>query len=162
MAFQESLYQLIYFNNHDKLKQKKLKVNTYHIFHMEPCKCIFLLLIFCLFSGRGNNDVQVLNFTVQTDAFYWFCQQPFEYLELSAEPGAEPGGAHWWHWKQRKAVEVSHQKRPFCFAKLLDKVADGNSFFSLVTMRFFQALSHLSLIVSTVHRPMLSSAVKSP
>lgn len=28
-----------------------------------------------------------------------------------------------------------------CFAKLLDNVADGNSFFSSVTMRFFQALS---------------------
>lgn len=49
-----------------------------------------------------------------------------------------------------------------CFAKLLDNVADGNSFFSSVTMRFFQALSQLSLIVSPVHSPVPSSAMKSP
>jgi len=65
---------------------------------------------------------------------------------------------------EENTVEGSNQKRPFCFhiAKLSDEVADGNSFFSAVTMQFFQALSHLRITVCTAHRLGLSSITKSP
>lgn len=66
--------------------------------------------------------------------------------------------------KEESTVEVSNQKRAFCFhiAELSDEAADGNSFFSAVTMQFFQALSHLRITVCTVRRPGLSSVTKSP
>lgn len=40
-----------------------------HTFHMEPCKCIFPVDFLGGFRGKGNNDAQVLNCTMETDTF---------------------------------------------------------------------------------------------